>query len=309
MTYRFVQGIDYGARQGSLGLSWHMAEGGDGTLGYLSRHAGETMTEWRTRVRGVSCNALLLETGEVVQMLGWDRASGNLNPADRADEYGYYGGHHLRDVLGSHWPDPNTWTVSMEICGYRAAGPNDKQRDAAIRLGKEMAALFPSIRGAVGHHDQSPKGCPGLSANMKAIFAGVGGHGLWPTLHDTAVGDDMLSFRFIEPAVGTVTVKGTGHALIRLSDGIRYAVTAGEVRESFAKITLLSPLDTAPGDRSTCYLIGKRPADATNIEAAILLATDVTYAAAPVATADCTNAVAAEHERVRTAAIAAASAL
>ena len=179
MTYQFRQGIDYGPRQGTLGLSYHMSEGGDGLVGFLGRHTGETLAQWAARVNGVSCNAALLSDGTIWQMLDWDHASGNLNPADRADEYGYYGGHHLRDVLGSHWPDPNTWTVSMEIAGYRSIGPTAKQVDAAIRWGLEMRAMFPTIRGATGHHDQSPKPCPGLTPNMKAIFAGVGGHGLW----------------------------------------------------------------------------------------------------------------------------------
>ena len=44
-----------------------------------------------------------------------------------------------------------------------------------------MKAMFPTIRGAVGHHDQSTKPCPGLTPNMKAIFGLIGGHGLWTT--------------------------------------------------------------------------------------------------------------------------------
>ena len=187
--YRFVQGIDYGPRQGTLGLEFHMAEGGDGTLSYLRQHPGETRAQWAERVRGVSCNALLLQTGEVVKMVDWGHASGNANPNDRADEYGYYGHHNLLEVLESHWPDPNTWSISMEICGWRGGGapvpagetpgPNDAQVKAAIEWGLDMRRLFPSLQGAWGHHDQSPKACPGVTPNMKAIFEGVGGHGLW----------------------------------------------------------------------------------------------------------------------------------
>lgn len=216
MPYR--QGIDYGPRQGTLGLSFHMAEGGDGTLGFLSRHDGEDLHQWAERVRGVSCNALLLTDGTVWQMLDYGHASGNLNPDDRADEYGYYGGHYLREVLGDHWPDPNTWTVSMEICGFRAAGPNDAQVASAIKWGLAMRARFPSIRGATGHHDQSPKGCPGVTANMKAIFAGVGGHGIWEAdmrfvkviegkLLPVADGDHWL---YIDGSIGG-TFNGPGH--------------------------------------------------------------------------------------------------
>jgi hypothetical protein len=179
--YRFRQGIDYGPRDGTLGISYHMSEGGDNLVSYLARRPGEDLHQWADRVNGVSCNAALLSDGTIWRMLPWDHASGNLNPGDRAGEYGYYGGHHLRAVLGSYWPDPNAWTVSMEIAGRRAVGPTPAQVTAAVRWGLEMRARFPTIRGATGHHDQSPKACPGPTAAMKAIFAGVGGHGLFAT--------------------------------------------------------------------------------------------------------------------------------
>ena len=113
----------------------------------------------------------------------------------------------------------------------------------------------------------------------------------------------MLAFRFLAPAVGTVTVKGAGHSLIRLSDGKRYAVPDGQKRESFAKVSLLQPLDTAAGDRSTCYLIGAIDTTAAtdpNVEAAVLLATDVTYAAGPAV--DCTAVVEAARKEAAAAA-------
>lgn len=178
-NYPFVQGIDYGPRDGTLGISLHMSEGGDGLVGFLARHAGEDLHQWAHRVNGVSCNVAILSTGKRVQMLPWHHASGNLNPDDRAGEYGYYGGHHLREVLGDHWRDPNTWTVSAELAGRRADGPTDAQVRSTIEWGLEMADMFQTIRGTTGHHDQSPKPCPGLTPNMKAIFAGLGGHGLW----------------------------------------------------------------------------------------------------------------------------------
>jgi hypothetical protein len=307
MSYPFRQGIDYGVRQGTLGLCFHMSEGGDGLVSYLARHDGETVTQWRERIRGVSANACILSDGTVWQMVDWSHAAGSMNPADRnPDTTGYYNGTVIKDVLGSHYVDPNTWSIAVEIAGFRATGPTAKQVDAAIAWAIDMKSRFPTLRGAFGHHDQTDtKGCPGGTANMKAIFAGVGGHGLWPTLHDTAIGDEM-AYRFLEPAVGTVTVTGAGHSLIRLSDGARFAVAAGEVRDSFAKVSLLAPLDTGAGDRSTCYLIGAIPGS-PNVEAAILLATDVTFSAG--APTDCAAAVTAEHDRVKAAAIASAEAL
>jgi hypothetical protein len=180
VAYRYLQGIDYGPRDGTLGLSFHMSEGFDGLPEYLARHSGETNQEWRDRVRGVSCNAAILSTGEVVQMLDWSHCSGNLNPADRAGEYGFYGHSKLMDVLGDHWPDPNMWTISAELAGFRANGPTDAQIKSSIAWGLEMRDRFPSIRGSVGHHDQSTKACPGTTPNMLAIFEGIGGHGLFP---------------------------------------------------------------------------------------------------------------------------------
>jgi hypothetical protein len=189
VAYRYLQGIDYGLRDGTLGLSFHMSEGFDGLPEYLARHSGETNQEWRDRVRGVSCNAAILSTGEVVQMLDWSHCSGNLNPADRAGEYGFYGHSKLVDVLGDHWPDPNMWTISAELAGFRANGPTDAQVKASIAWGLEMRDQFPTIRGSVGHHDQSTKACPGKTANMLAIFEGIGGHGLFPQ-----GGDDDVKF-------------------------------------------------------------------------------------------------------------------
>lgn len=282
-TYRFVQGIDYGPRDGTLGLSFHMAEGGDGTLGYLRRHAGEDLWEWAQRVNGVSCNALLLETGEVVQMLDWSHASGNNNPDDRAGEYGYYGHHHLVDVLGDHWPDPNTWQISMEICGYRGGGapvpdgvtpgPNDKQVAAAIAWGKDMIRRWPSIRGTNGHHDQSPKACPGLTANMKAIFEGLGGHGLWPKEVPNVAGPEV---RDLVPFIGKATIKSDGvqHGAILANDGSVVPLAAGTPKDIVAKARFVTAWPNHPD--TTVYLVGSEPA--------YLLAGDVSVAAVdPVA--------------------------
>lgn len=227
---RFVQGIDYGPRKGTLGLSFHMSEGGDGLVGFLARHPGEDLWQWAHRVNGVSCNAALLSTGEVVQMLPWDHASGNLNPDDRVGEDGYYGHHHLVDVLGDHWPDPNTWTISMEIAGRRADGPTDAQVEAAIGWGLSMRAAFATIQGAVGHHDQAVKGCPGLTPNMKAIFAGVGGHGLFTE-------DPIMdSWEPNAAAVGQFTITVPDGHLIDAIDGHTQPVDVGYVRNVFSRV-------------------------------------------------------------------------
>jgi hypothetical protein len=275
----FRQGIDYGPRDGTLGLSFHMSEGGDGLVDFLARHTGEDLHEWALRVNGVSCNAALLSDGTIWQMLDRGHASGNLNPADRADEYGYYGGHHLRDVLGSHWPDPNTWTVSMEIAGFRAAGPTAAQVKTAIAWGRAMTLKFPTIRGATGHHDQSPKACPGLTANMKAIFAGVGGHGLW-----TAEPEEPMRrlWRGVNAMKGgTIALTNADHDYLDLGlNEVKPCGTAaafGLTRRAFGPVTLIPspPPAVDPKIGPVGYVFGDTEA--------FVQAADVTFTPDPVA--------------------------
>lgn len=195
-TYPFVKAgaPDYGARKGpALGLMLHMAEGG-GTVGYLSRKPP----------RGVSVHAVCDVRGIVTQMLPWERASGSLNPADRSTDKAYFGQQHLMDVLGSWWTDPNSAVLSMEIEGFAAKGPTKAQVDAAIAWGLDMRDRFPTLRGALGHADQTnTKGCPGTTAAMQAVFAGVGGHGLWheASTNAPAIGGDMLKISSPTPAL------------------------------------------------------------------------------------------------------------
>ncbi len=301
-AYRYVQGIDYGPRSGTLGISLHMSEGYDGLPEYLARHSGEDLWEWADRVNGVSCNAAILSTGEIVKMLDDDHASGNLNPDDRAGEYGYYGGSHLRAVLGDGWTNPNEWTLSIELAGFRAAGPTAAQVRSAIKLGNEWKAAYPTIRGATGHHDQSPKPCPGLTANMKAIFDGLGGHGLWTN---------------------------TGGTEVRFANSNGYGVTSGK-RLALPAGQAWTYLDESTGGTfsaaATVECLGV--ADATTGQYVIEIGTGAPYSdkvsrrtlvkvtttarptdAPPPAPPDCTNAVAAEHERVRALAIKAAESI
>lgn len=280
MTYPFKQGIDYGPRDGTLGLSFHMSEGYDGLPNYLARHSGEDLWEWADRVNGVSCNAALLSDGTIWQMLDWGHASGNLNPEDRAGEYGYYGHHHLRDVLGDHWPDPNAWTISMEIAGFRKNGPTDAQVKAAIAWGLDMRSRYPKIRGAVGHHDQSPKACPGLTANMKAIFAGVGGHGLFTE-------DDMVPYTGPDQEVGgtITTLRSTAAIPLNAKTGERLSVAAGITRPTLGVARLPELIDPAtgkPGRPHYLMFVGPR--------LAWINATDVKFTP-NAAAADCTDKV------------------
>lgn len=226
MTYPFRQSYyhDYGDRKGTLGLDFHMSEGGDGLLDYL----GDGGTP---PLRGVSANYANLSDGTIWRMLGWNETAGTLNPADRATDTTYYGPRFLKAVLGDHWPDPNVWSISMEIAGYRDKGPTRPQVESAVAWAADMKARFPTLRGAFGHHDQSPKGCPGTTPNMLEIFQRIGGHGLWtPTAEDpvgvnivlqaTTGSDPLASFL-------TAKIRGAGHVIHRVGDYAEVAVADG----------------------------------------------------------------------------------
>ena len=170
---RFVQGIDYGPRKGTLGFAVHMAEGGDGTLPYLARRQGETDAAWKKRVRGVSANFVILSTGEVVQMVEWGHASGSMNPADRGPLTGFYNRRVLRSVLGDHYTDPNAWSLSVEITGYRAKGPNVAQADNLIQLVRQARERYPSLVGAYAEDHQ--RRYPYVSTGARAVLLGADG--------------------------------------------------------------------------------------------------------------------------------------
>lgn len=222
-AYPFRQGIDYGPRDGSLGIGFHMTEGngGIGDVTYLARRTGETLAAWRTRVRGVSAHVVIIDDGTVWQMVDFDNAAGSFDPDHRNNATtGYYNGTVIRAVLGAHYVDPNAWSIVAEIAGKRATGPTIRQVNAAIAWAQDMKARYPTLRGAFGHADQTDtKGCPGLSPNMRAIFAGIGGHGLWSDDVQAAITD--LTPKIISTAPdsywyeldGTTRLPGTHIAL------------------------------------------------------------------------------------------------
>jgi hypothetical protein len=205
MSYPFVPAYwdNYGPRKGPLlGIGLHMAEGG-GTVGYLDKIG-------TIPPRGVSVHAVCDRAGVVTQMLKWTDASGSLNPGDRSTEKGYYGHSVLVAVLGDWWTDPNSAIVSMEIEGMAATGPNALQVPAVIAWGLDMRRMFATIRGAFGHADQTDtKGCPGTTAAMKAIFAGIGGHGLFVTPPQTSTVAPAGSTGGTDVSIATAGVKLT----------------------------------------------------------------------------------------------------
>lgn len=259
-TYPFVQArYDFGLRKGpTLGLMFHGAEATSGVVGYLSREPA----------RNVSANFVCERSGRMVRMLNVNNASGSLNPNDRSTDKAYFGASHLKAVLGSWWTDPNSAVISVEIEMYAREGPNIAQVATLIDWSKDMVSRFPTIRGALGHADQTDtKRCPGTTTNMKLVFSSIGGHGLWTEPEE----EPVLLYRILAPAVGTVTV-AVDNADLVTPDGRRVPAPKGSVRDCYARVELLEPLDANPGDRKSAWLIGKLPTEPVNAEAALLLA-------------------------------------
>lgn len=299
MSYPYRQGIDYGPRLGTLAIGYHMSEGGDGLVGFLGRKSGESLSAWRDRVNGVSCHVAILSDGTIWQMLGWERACGNLNPNDRAGEYGYYGGSYLRAVMGNHYTNPNAWSVSCELAGWRDKGPTDAQVRSAIAWGLQMRRMFPSIRGSFGHHDQSPKPCPGSTPNMKAIFAGIGGHGLF-----TSNPQEEPDVRFINAS----GIEVTSNRLLPVRDGSAWrtldGVTAGSFRGD-QKVPVIGRVDGRTGRYAVriatgvtdIYDDGELRPTVVLVESNVALA-DLEVAPPPPAP-DCSDAIAADRAKAR----------
>lgn len=270
MSYPFVKAAaQYGRRKGPVkAFIVHMAEGG-GTVGFLSR----------PNQRGVSVHYVIEYTGRIVQMVPESDATGSINPNDLRttnDPDGFYGVKAAKAIMGDWWRDPNSAAITCEIEGFAKTGPNAAQHGSLKKLIADVRSRFPGI-GLLGHRDfQDYKPCPGKLVHWDDL----GGHGPASTEEPDVPG---LQFRYTDiNARGVATVKGVGHSLIRVVDRARVTVPDGQKREVGGKVALLKPLDNDAGDRTNGYLIGAIPGD-PNVEAAFLLASDVTFAALPSA--------------------------
>lgn len=254
---RFVQGIDYGPRKGTLGFAVHLAEGGDGTLPYLARRAGESDAKWRERVRGVSANFVILSTGEIVQMVPWANASGSMNPSDRGKTTGFYRTQVIKAVLGSKYIDPNAYSLSVEITGYRAKGPNAAQVEALVRLVAMARVRYPGMVGAYGHADQTDtKGCPGTAPLMLDAWSRIG-HGPFPP--DTSTEDVVRNFTILYDSAkrlvpATLTFPDPAASALILATGKLVKVNTAWVKQGI-KVRLKDPI-VAGNPRTDDWMLG-----------------------------------------------------
>lgn len=285
MAYPYVQAFhDYGPRKGPvLGFVVHMAEGG-GTVGYLSRETA----------RGVSVHYVIEYSGRTVQMLREDHASGSINPNDIRtgnDPDGFFGRSDANAVLGVWVTDPNSVTVTVEVEGFAAAGPNATQNASLARLARDVATRHP-VRN-LGHRDfQDYKACPG----RLIPWADMGGHGL------PAGGSDV---RFANSNGYAVTSRKR----LALKAGQAWTFLDGSAGWTFsadAAVDCLGLADSKSGAYVVEIATGTPYADKIARRTLVMVKTaTLPVDVPPPAPVDCTTAVAAETKRVKLAAVAA----
>lgn len=276
MSHPFVHATeDYGIRKGPvLGFVIHMAEGG-GTVGFLSNP---------TVPRGVSVHYVIEYTGRIVQMLLESHASGSINPQDirtTDDPDGFYGATAAKAVMGDWWKDPNSAVISVEIEGFAASGPNSAQHGSLRSLVNDVRSRFPLI-GLLGHRDFAEyKACPGKLIHWDEL----GGHGINMGMHVTLAAPAQL---------GKLAIP-QGTKAVRVADATPYVTTAAATRDA---------VTAANVGGSAGYIV-----DLHADELHFIYRGSLPAGAFTVPSADCSDQVAAEHEKVRAAAIAAVEAL
>lgn len=283
---------DYGSRAGwpTLAVVWHMAEGTN-VAQYL---AGDPL-------RGVSVHYTVEQAtdrwqdGQVVRCLPEDRISGSIDPRSirRSDDPGgYYGASHAKAAIGRFWPDtsPNRLVISVEVAGFARQGPTEAQRRSMVALWDDIRSRYPRVV-PLGHRDwQDVKPCPGRSTAMKTAFRAMGGHGKDYSEVRYVSTRDYVSGRVCTVRKGSRLFDYPGGLAIGTLDPPRERDYLGtDPSGDFALIG--SDLD---GQGRTAWVKAKAVSD---------------IRPAPATATDCTEAIAVERERVKTAAIAALEAL
>ena len=276
MTYPFVAAkwFSAGAIIEVRALVIHFAEGG-GTVQYFKdpRHSDGTPED-------VSAHFVLQYDGTIVQMVR-DEDADHCQHIDTGS-WAYPGGLTRAngvavlglDVMGStDHTRVNRYVQAIELEGHRDQGPNAAQAAALPKWVDERRAKFPTIRGLLGHGDIQNKACPGALIPWSLL----GGHGVWEA--------DVVPAAITDEAPKVVTTKAASN----------WYDLDGK--------TVLSTGHPALPARPSPYGVGTKRAIYATVNGLrrLVLVTPATVADPPVA--NCADAVAAEHERTRNAAI------
>ena len=214
------------------------------------------------------------------------------DPAHRRPRW-FDGASHAKAAFGTYWPEtsPNCLVISVEVAGTAAEGPTDAQVRSMVDLWDELKARYPAVV-PLGHRDfQDVKACPGRTPAMKAAFASMGGHG-------TRYSDDsweMSSRDYISGRVCTVRDDARLHEFPG-GPGIG-TINPPLVRDHLGR------------DRSGDWALISSELDGKSRTAWVKAKAVSDIRPAPVPSPDCADAIAAEHERFKAAAIAAIGAL
>lgn len=292
MTYPFVAAAaQYGTRKGPVkAFVVHMAEGG-GTVGFLSR----------PNPRNVSVHYVIERTGRIVQMVRESEATGSINPNHlrTTDDVETFGATVRKSVMGEWDRDPNSATITVEVEGFAASGPNAAQHGSLKALIADVRTRFPSM-GLLGHRDfQDYKACPGKLINWSEL----GGHG-------PASGGAEVRF------ANSNGYSVTSSKQLPVKAGQAWSYLDGSPGGTFsadATLEVLGRVDAKAGQYVVEIGTGVPYADKVTRRTLVMVTTTGVPVDAPPAQVDCAQAVAdakaAQHELTRAAAIKAVEAI
>jgi N-acetylmuramoyl-L-alanine amidase len=296
----FPARFDYGARTDpTLAVVFHMAEGRD-VAQYLAHNP----------LRGVSVHYTIeqktarWQDGEIVRCLAEDRISGSLNAhpvsedpngvRDDDDQDGFYGISHVKYALGKLFgaTSVNKPVISVEVAGFEKDGPTRAQALSMLRLFDDVNARYGRVI-PLAHRDfQRVKPCPGKTPLIKAAFGWMGGHG-----------KSYLEARYVSTSsfsADQICDVDAGAALFDWAGG----PDLGTVDPPLARDYLGS---RTVGGQS--YALIGSVLDGKSRTLWVSASHVKNVRARPTTAPDCSAAVAAEHDRVKAAAVTAIGAL